>query len=71
MIPTKPGTLAGLLNSAPELLDKLSVLETKLTMLLDDRNQNSVRHILANIDSLTSDLAPKARSCARRCRACR
>ena len=52
-----PGTLAGLLNSAPELLDKLSVLETKLTMLLDDRNQNSVRHILANIDSLTSDLA--------------
>ncbi len=57
VIPTKPGTLAGLLNSAPELLDKLSVLETKLTMLLDDRNQNSVHHILANVDSLTSDLA--------------
>ena len=57
VIPTKPGTLAGLLNSAPELLNKLSVLESKLTELLDDDNQHSVKHILANIDSLTSDLA--------------
>jgi phospholipid/cholesterol/gamma-HCH transport system substrate-binding protein len=57
VIPTKPGTLAGLLNSAPELLNKLSVLESKLTDLLDDDNQHSVKHILANIDSLTSDLA--------------
>jgi phospholipid/cholesterol/gamma-HCH transport system substrate-binding protein len=57
VIPTKPGTLAGLLNSAPELLSKLSVLETKLTLLLDDDNQHSVKHILANIDSLTSALA--------------
>jgi phospholipid/cholesterol/gamma-HCH transport system substrate-binding protein len=57
VIPTKPGMLAGLLNSAPELLSKLSVLETKLTLLLDDDNQHSVKHILANIDSLTSALA--------------
>jgi phospholipid/cholesterol/gamma-HCH transport system substrate-binding protein len=57
VIPTKPGMLAGLLNSAPELLSKLSVLETKLTLLLDDDNQHSVKHILANIDSLTSTLA--------------
>jgi phospholipid/cholesterol/gamma-HCH transport system substrate-binding protein len=57
VIPTKPGTLAGLLNSAPELLNKLSVLETRLTMLVDDRNQNSIHHILANVDTLTSDLA--------------
>jgi phospholipid/cholesterol/gamma-HCH transport system substrate-binding protein len=57
VIPTKPGMLAGLLNSAPELLAKLSTLETQLTKLLDDDNQHSVKHILANIDSLTTNLA--------------
>lgn len=57
VIPTKPGTLAGLLNSAPELLNKLSVLETRLTMLLDDRNQNSLHHILENMDKVSADLA--------------
>lgn len=57
VIPTKPGTLAGLLNSAPELLNKLSTLEDRLTMLLDDRNQNSLHHILANMDKVSSDLA--------------
>jgi phospholipid/cholesterol/gamma-HCH transport system substrate-binding protein len=57
VIPTKPGTLAGLLNSAPELLNKLSQLETRLTMLLDDRNQNSLHHILENMDKVSGDLA--------------
>jgi phospholipid/cholesterol/gamma-HCH transport system substrate-binding protein len=57
VIPTKPGTLAGLLNSAPELLNKLSTLTTRLGMLLDDRNQNSIHHILENIDKVSSDLA--------------
>ncbi len=57
VIPTKAGMLAGLLNSAPELLSKLSVLETKLTLLLDDDNQHSVKHILANISTLTDALA--------------
>jgi phospholipid/cholesterol/gamma-HCH transport system substrate-binding protein len=57
VIPTKPGMLAGLLNSAPELLNKLSLLETRLTMLLDDRNQNSLHHILENMDKVSSDLA--------------
>jgi phospholipid/cholesterol/gamma-HCH transport system substrate-binding protein len=57
VIPTKPGLVGQLLNSAPELLNKLSLLTTRLGQLVDDRNQNSVRHILANIDVLTSDLA--------------
>ncbi len=57
VIPTKPGALAGLLNSAPELLKKLQVLTDRVTELLDDRNQNSIHHILANIDKLSSDLA--------------
>ena len=57
VIPTKPGLVGQLLNSAPELLSKLSLLTTRLGQLVDDRNQNSVRHILVNIDTLTSDLA--------------
>ena len=57
VIPTKPGALAGLLNSAPELMKKLQVLTDRLGALLDDRNQNSVRHILANIDKVSTDLA--------------
>lgn len=57
VIPTKPGTLAGLLNSAPELLSKLSTLTDRLGQMLDDRNQNSIHHILANIDKVSGDLA--------------
>lgn len=57
VIPTKPGALAGLLNSAPELLKKLQTLTDRVTELLDDRNQNSIHHILANVDKLTTDLA--------------
>ncbi len=57
VIPTKPGLVGQLLNSAPELLNKLSKLTERLGDLLDDRNQNSIHHILANIDKLTSDLS--------------
>lgn len=57
VIPTKPGALAGLLNSAPELLKKLQALTDRVTQLLDDRNQNSIHHILANLDTLSTDLA--------------
>lgn len=57
VIPTKPGALAGLLNSAPELLKKLQTLTDRVTELLDDRNQNSIHHILANVDKLTTDLS--------------
>jgi len=56
VIPTKPGLVGQLLNSAPELISKLSTLTQRVTELLDDRNQNSVHHILANIDKLTTDL---------------
>lgn len=57
VIPTRPGALAGLLNSAPQLMQKLQVLTDRLGQLLDDRNQNSIRHILANIDKVSTDLA--------------
>jgi phospholipid/cholesterol/gamma-HCH transport system substrate-binding protein len=57
VIPTKAGMLGQLLNSAPELISKLSLLTTRLGNLLDDRNQNSIHHILANIDKVSQDLA--------------
>jgi len=57
VIPTKPGLVGQLLNSAPQLLNKLSTLTQRLGELLDDRNQNSIHHILANMDKLSSDLA--------------
>ena len=57
VIPTKPGALGQLLNSAPELLDKISTLTDRLSELLDDRNRHSIGHILANVDRMTSALA--------------
>lgn len=57
VIPTKQGALGQLLNSAPQLMERLSTLTERLTQLLDDKNQKSISGILANVNSLTSDLA--------------
>ncbi|BAK68568.1 MULTISPECIES: MlaD family protein [Sphingobium] len=57
VIPTKPGALGELLNSAPMLLERITTLTERLTELLDDRNQRNIAGILANIDKLTGDLA--------------
>ena len=59
VIPTKPGALGELLNSAPELLNRISALTERLTLLLDDKNQKSISGILANADKLTHDLADR------------
>jgi phospholipid/cholesterol/gamma-HCH transport system substrate-binding protein len=59
VIPVKAGGLGALLASAPQLLDKLTTLTDRLGMLLDDRNQNSIHHILANIDTVSSALAAR------------
>lgn len=59
VIPTKPGALGELLNSAPELLERLSALTERLTLLLDDKNQKSISGILANVDRLSGDLADR------------
>jgi phospholipid/cholesterol/gamma-HCH transport system substrate-binding protein len=39
VIPAKPGGFAALLNTAPELLNRVSTLTERLTELLSDRNQ--------------------------------
>jgi phospholipid/cholesterol/gamma-HCH transport system substrate-binding protein len=60
VIPTKPGALGELLNSAPQLLQNLSALTERLTTLLSDRNQASVAGILANTDKISKALADRS-----------
>ena len=59
VIPTKPGALGELLNSAPELLNRISALTERLTLLLDDKNQKSISGILAHVERLSGDLADR------------
>jgi len=59
VIPTKPGALGELLSSAPELLNRMTALTERLTLLLDDKNQASIRGILAHVDKLSGDLADR------------
>lgn len=57
VIPTKAGGLGALLNNAPLLLERLTTLTERLTLLLSDQNQASISNILANTDRLTGNLA--------------
>ena len=60
VIPTKPGALGELLNSAPLVVERLATLTDRLTLLLSDDNQKSISGILANTDKLTGSLAQQA-----------
>lgn len=60
VIPTKPGALGELLNSAPLVVERLATLTDRLTLLLSDENQKSISGILANTDKLTGSLAKQA-----------
>ena len=57
--PTKQGGLGAILNSAPQLLERLSTLTERLTGLLTDRNQASIAGILENTNRLTDALADR------------
>jgi phospholipid/cholesterol/gamma-HCH transport system substrate-binding protein len=59
VIPTRAGGLGALLNSAPQLLERLSTLTERLGLLLNDRNQQSMGNILANVDRLSGSLADR------------
>jgi phospholipid/cholesterol/gamma-HCH transport system substrate-binding protein len=59
VIPTRQGGLGAILNSAPQLLERISTLTERLTELLSDRNQNSIAGILANTNRLSSALADR------------
>lgn len=60
VIPTKTGGIGAILNSAPQLLERLSTLTERLTGMLSDRNQASIAGILANTDKMTAELAKGA-----------
>lgn len=57
VIPARLAGLGELLNSAPQLLQRISTLTERLTQLADDDNQQSLSNILANIDRVTGSLA--------------
>ncbi|AYJ86181.1 MCE family protein [Sphingomonas paeninsulae] len=59
VIPTKQGGLGALLNSAPQLLERISTLTERLTELLGDKNQQSIAGILANVNRLSDSLADR------------
>jgi phospholipid/cholesterol/gamma-HCH transport system substrate-binding protein len=60
IIPTKAGGISALLNSAPELLERVSTLTLRLTELLSDRNQNSIAAILENVQTISKNLAQRS-----------
>src|SRR4051812_45698938 len=53
VVPASSGGISALLNSAPELIDRIQRLTERLTELLSDKNQNSISDILENIDATT------------------
>jgi len=60
VIPTRPGALGQLLNTAPELLERVSALTERLTELLSDRNQESLAGILENLEVVSRNLAERS-----------
>lgn len=60
VVPASSGGLGALLNSAPELIDRIQRLTERLTELLSDKNQNSISDILENVDRTTAVLAERA-----------
>jgi phospholipid/cholesterol/gamma-HCH transport system substrate-binding protein len=57
VIPPQPGGLGEILASAPLLLERLATLTDRLTRLLGDENQESIRGILANTRQISGQLA--------------
>ncbi|GAA4748829.1 hypothetical protein GCM10023264_13730 [Sphingomonas daechungensis] len=60
VVPASSGGLGALLNSAPELIDRIQRLTERLTELLSDKNQNAISDILENVDRTTKVLADRA-----------
>jgi phospholipid/cholesterol/gamma-HCH transport system substrate-binding protein len=59
-LPATSGGLGALLNSAPELIDRIQRLTERLTELLSDKNQNAIADILENIDVTTKVIRERA-----------
>ncbi|HEY0326983.1 MAG TPA: MlaD family protein [Allosphingosinicella sp.] len=59
VIPPRPGGFAAILNSAPELLERVTSLTERLTAVFSDRNQQSIAQILDNVEQLTGSLGER------------
>ncbi|WP_033075563.1 MlaD family protein [Sphingopyxis sp. MWB1] len=57
VIPNRVGGLGELLNTAPQLLQRLSTLTERLAELVDDENQASFASILKNVEQTTAIMA--------------
>ncbi len=57
VIPTNQSGLGALLNSAPQLLERLSGLTERLNELLSDENQSYFSDILKNVDKTAGNVA--------------
>lgn len=60
VIPSSTSGLGALLNSAPELLNRIQTLTERLTELLSDKNQNAIADILENLDRTTRVIANRS-----------
>jgi len=60
VVPATSGGLGALLNSAPELIDRIQRLTERLTELLNDKNQNAIADILENIQVTTRVIRDRA-----------
>ncbi len=60
VLPATSSGLGALLNSAPELIERIQRLTERLTELLSDKNQNAISDILENVDRTTKVLADRA-----------
>ena len=60
VVPSSTSGLGALLNSAPELMQRIQRLTERLTELLSDKNQNAISDILENVDRTTKVLADRA-----------
>jgi phospholipid/cholesterol/gamma-HCH transport system substrate-binding protein len=57
VIPTKRAGLGELLNSAPQLIERLTTLTERLTEMASDDNQQSIAAILNNVERLSGNLS--------------
>ena len=57
VIPARVGGLGELLNTAPQLLQRLSTLSERLAELANDENQHSFAAILKNVEATTATFA--------------
>ncbi|MFN3592180.1 MAG: MlaD family protein, partial [Thermaurantiacus sp.] len=60
VIPTAASGFSAILDNAPQLIERLSVLTLRLSELFDDQNRESFASILQNVDTTTAALAGSA-----------